>query len=171
MSQKLKLDLPRVLHQRQTQGETLTVKELRKLERWKWSTAGLLSSARDHVGKILDNVNGSTVKDGIESVMLLALAAQSYKVFNGQKNGVETALIGPVGFKLATAPGSGTPPVSQIAGLGILSALGVTSLVGQTSFVAGNPTNPVNTSIKSAQDIAADINALLAQIKAQLGIR
>lgn len=39
-----------------------------------------------------------------------------------------SALIGPIGYRLATTMG-GTPPVSQIAGLAVLAALGVTTLV------------------------------------------
>jgi hypothetical protein len=127
---------PQLLHARQTQGETLTVKELRKLERWKWSTQGIISSARDHLGKFLDAENLVNVKALEDMIIDVALAIQSYNVFNGQRNGPTTALIGPIALKLATAPGGLGIPVVQGAGLAMLAAMGIVSVPGVGSALA-----------------------------------
>jgi len=42
---------------------------------------------------------------------------------------IPNAFIGPLGLKLATTQG-GTPPISQISGLIVLSALGVATMTG-----------------------------------------
>jgi len=73
-----------------------------------------------------------------ELIMNGGLAALSAWAFaprdkNGNKildlSMIPNAFIGPIGLKLATS-GGGTPPVSQISGLIVLSALGVATMSG-----------------------------------------
>ena len=71
----------------------------------------------DHIEKIIDN---SSLKDVSDVAMMGALAYIGYQHFKSP----EGALIGPLGYKLATTMG-GTPPASQIAGLAILGAMGL----------------------------------------------
>ena len=70
-----------------------------------------------HIGKIIDN---SSLKDVTDVAMMGALAYLGYEHFKNPAG----ALIGPLGYKLATTMG-GQPPASQIAGLAILGAMGL----------------------------------------------
>ena len=70
-----------------------------------------------HIGKIIDNAKP---QDLAEVGIMLGLAYAGYEAFKDWKG----LLVGPIGLKLAMAPG-GTWHVSQIAGVGMLASLGV----------------------------------------------
>lgn len=84
-----------------------------------------LQSIATHIGHIVDNSN---IKDITDLAILIACAYGGYNVWSKVHPdlGIGGAITGAVGYKLATTEG-GTPPASQIAGLGIL---GSTVLVG-----------------------------------------
>jgi hypothetical protein len=152
----------------------LTVKELRKLEKWKWSTQGLVSSARDHVGKFLDHMDPNNMKALEEIIIDAALAAQSFNVFNGKQNGSITAVIGPIGLKLATAPAGVGIPVAQTAGLAILAALGIASAGGTSLLVnaitAAGGGNPPTTALPVTGPLIGSVGAGLAGLLSSLNI-
>jgi hypothetical protein len=76
-----------------------------------------LQSVTSHIGKIIDNSN---LRDVADAIIMGALAYLGFETFQDWRG----AIVGPVGYKLATTMG-GTPPVSQITGLGLLGALGL----------------------------------------------
>jgi hypothetical protein len=87
---------------------------------------GLLRSSKaweesimSHIGKAADNMS---LKDWAELALMGGIAYAGYSV-----GGIPGLIIGPLGYKLATTMG-GTPPVSQIAGLGILGGIGLLAL-------------------------------------------
>lgn len=69
-----------------------------------------------HIGKIVDN---TSLKDVADIAVLLGCSYYGYKTM-----GNHGLIVGAVGYKLATTRG-GAPPVSQIAGLGVLGAIGL----------------------------------------------
>lgn len=77
----------------------------------------LEESTREHIGKLIDNLK----LDPVDVLIYLGLGALSYDAFGKTP---AAALVGPIGYKLATTMG-GTPPVSQVAGLAILGSLGL----------------------------------------------
>jgi hypothetical protein len=127
---KQRLQKAEVLHERESKGDTLTVKERKKLDKWKLTPDGIFHSARLHIGNILNNTTGTGIKDLGDAILVGALAYQSYNVLNGKDNGWTTALYGPIALKLATTPGSGIVPASQAVGLAMLGVLGLVSVPG-----------------------------------------
>jgi len=75
----------------------------------------LADSGIDHLGTMLDNMK---VSDWVDAAPYLAVAYLGYQA----KNDPRDAAIAMVGLKLATSMG-GTPPISQITGLAILSGM------------------------------------------------
>lgn len=107
-------------------AKSFTPKELKALMKTKWSLEGFANSARDHVGRVIDNTRLSEVLD---TSILLGCGYFGAKAGGlGQPNSdteavAAGALAGMIGYKLATTFG-GTPPASQFAGLAILSTIG-----------------------------------------------
>ncbi|TET65060.1 hypothetical protein E3J49_02605 [Candidatus Bathyarchaeota archaeon] len=87
-----------------------------KLPFWKKTKNPELASLAAHIGKIIDN---TSVKDLADLAILGGCAYYGHQILGGAG-----ALVGAVGYKLSTTMG-GSPPVSQIAGLGILASIGV----------------------------------------------
>jgi hypothetical protein len=81
----------------------------------------LEESAKEHIGHIIDK---TSAKDAIDVAIMAGIAYQGYKVYGNWIG----ALIGEIGYKLATTMG-GTPPVSQTAGLAILATIGIPTLI------------------------------------------
>lgn len=88
-----------------------------------------------HIGKAADNMTHSQWSELLMNGGLAALSAWAFapKDKNGNRildlSMIPNAFIGPIALKLATS-GGGTPPVSQISGLIVLSALGVATMSG-----------------------------------------
>lgn len=80
-----------------------------------------------HIGKIVDN---SSIKDIADATLMASLAYLGAQRFHDWKG----AFIGPVAFKLATAPGGGTLDPSRLTGVAGLLFLG--------ACVSSNPTGP-----------------------------
>src|SRR5437899_1923927 len=102
-------------------------KEERQLLARKWSLEGFIESGRDHTGRILDNTK---LSEFVETSILLGCAYFGARAAQRSFDDPDWetvgggALTGMIGYKLATTFG-GTPPVSQIAGLGILGGIGL----------------------------------------------
>jgi len=104
-----------------------------------------IDSVMAHVGKIADNSNAQQLADAF---VMLTLAAYGVKTaYATKQDPLAMALLGPLGYKLATTMG-GTPPVSQIAGLGILSGLGVAGFVTGELAPANTPQGIANRIVK-----------------------
>ncbi len=95
----------------------------KRARRKDWSLKDLSVSAREHFGKIIDNTN---LQQWFDIGIMGGLALLGWDATDDPRG----ALIGPIGYKLATTMG-GTPPVSQIAGLGILALLGLLETGGE----------------------------------------
>ena len=72
------------------------------------------------VEQFIDWIKKQNPKDLAELALMGGLAYAGYEAFKDWKG----ALLGPVSYKLATAPG-GTPPVAQITGVAGLTTLGL----------------------------------------------
>lgn len=113
-----------------------------------------LQSIATHIGKMTDNMK---LNDWADLGIIAGLAYLSYDVTQDLRG----ALIGPIGYKLATTMG-GTPPLSQIAGLTILAALGMASFreagsegaslrLGEYEFPLGFPFMPRGPYVSAAR--------------------
>src|SRR2546422_7661347 len=133
-------------------------KEERQLLARKWSMDGFLESGRDHTGRILDNTR---LNEFIDTSILLGCAYFGARAAQRALDSPDAeaigggALAGMIGYKLATTFG-GTPPVSQIAGLGILASIGVTDLIGNPVEAIIDALGAEAASIKKADDTAKE---------------
>jgi len=120
-------------------------KKKEKLPFWK-KLGPEFKNIGDHIGKIIDN---SSLKDVSDVAIMGALAYVGYQHFKSPQG----ALIGPLGYKLATTMG-GQPPASQIAGLAILGAMGL---------AAYDPMSQVQETIKQLTGVDETVRIYMAE--------
>ena len=123
---------------KQKENKTLTVKELRKLQKWKWTEEGIIHSAREHLGAMLNNFSLSDVVSRIGAFgarnfhNILIYSSLGWIGFNAtwtqKTEQAETGIIGLgtmlLGLKLAqTQPGLLGVSSSQVVGLGMVAAM------------------------------------------------
>lgn len=87
--------------------------------------------------------------------MALGVGYYSSTLATTPENALRNALIGMLGYRLATTSG-GTPPVSQIAGLSILGVIGLVGLGKGTPNLEDPVLEPVKEAIDQAVEFAED---------------
>jgi hypothetical protein len=134
----------------------------------KWTAEGFLESGREHIGKTLDagNLPDLILDAGVAYFGARAADELARAASNGQNGATPEQLFagiitGLVGKRLALALG-GTPPVSQIAGLAILSGIGVIDIAPFVSDLLGvgpipGIENPFAAGYSLAQQLAKQV--------------